>query len=135
MFGELKVEWHAFTNCGVRHVQGIRAEELSRDQIYYALGVESNSSFTTFQVVGQMTYVALHCTCCFSILNLQLSTKYEYVLTLWWTSCTTCIHQHTSLVDSLIIFLFSQNLITYRLTNAQCTETVKRPSKKWSFGL
>ena len=35
VFGELKVEWHVFTNCGVRHVQDIRTKEITLDQIAY----------------------------------------------------------------------------------------------------
>merc|ERR1711873_46767 len=36
VFGELKVEWHVFTNCGVRHVQDKVTREITLDQIAYA---------------------------------------------------------------------------------------------------
>ena len=36
VFGELKVEWHVFTNCGVRHVQDIKTKETVLDQIQFA---------------------------------------------------------------------------------------------------
>ena len=32
-FGELKVQWHEFTNCGVRHIQDVKANTVSLDQI------------------------------------------------------------------------------------------------------
>ena len=35
VFGELKIEWYVFTNCGVRHVQDIRTKEITLDQIAY----------------------------------------------------------------------------------------------------
>ena len=36
VFGELKVEWHKFTNCGVRHIQCPVTKEITLDQIDYA---------------------------------------------------------------------------------------------------
>merc|ERR1712051_304790 len=36
VFGELKVEWHVFTNCGVRHVHDVRTKEVTLDQIQFA---------------------------------------------------------------------------------------------------
>ena len=36
VFGELKVEWYAFTNCGVRHVQDKVTKEITLDQVAYA---------------------------------------------------------------------------------------------------
>ena len=36
VFGELKVEWHVFTNCGVRHAQDIKTKEIVLDQIQFA---------------------------------------------------------------------------------------------------
>ena len=35
-FGELKINWHVFTNCGVRHMQNTNTKEISLDQIEYA---------------------------------------------------------------------------------------------------
>ena len=35
MFGELKIEWHTFTNCGVRHIQDQQTKEITLDQIVY----------------------------------------------------------------------------------------------------
>ena len=36
IFGELKIEWCTFTNCGVKHVQDLRTKEITLDQITYA---------------------------------------------------------------------------------------------------
>ena len=36
VFGELKVEWYTFTNCGVRHIQNTITMEITLDQIDYA---------------------------------------------------------------------------------------------------
>ena len=36
MFGELKVTWGDFTNCGVHHCQGKTTKETSLDQAHYA---------------------------------------------------------------------------------------------------
>ena len=41
IFGQLKVEWHVFTNCGVRHVQDIRTKEITLDQIAYVSNLRS----------------------------------------------------------------------------------------------
>ena len=35
VFGELKIEWHSFTNCGVRHIQDQQTKEITLDQIVY----------------------------------------------------------------------------------------------------
>ncbi len=35
MFGELKIEWHAFTNCGVRHIQCKITMQITLDQTEY----------------------------------------------------------------------------------------------------
>ena len=35
-FGELKVEWHVFTNCGIRHIQDKTTMEITLDQIVFA---------------------------------------------------------------------------------------------------
>ena len=35
VFGELKVEWYVFTNCGVKHVQDQVTKEVTLDQIAY----------------------------------------------------------------------------------------------------
>ena len=36
VFGELKVEWYLFTNCGVRHIQDKVSREVTLDQILFA---------------------------------------------------------------------------------------------------
>ena len=36
VFGELKIIWHDFTNCGVRHVQCPRTKQISLDQVAFA---------------------------------------------------------------------------------------------------
>ena len=43
IFGELKIEWNVFTNCGVRHIQDIRTKEITLDQIEYAKNMRSIS--------------------------------------------------------------------------------------------
>ncbi|MCP3885256.1 MAG: hypothetical protein GY700_07245, partial [Propionibacteriaceae bacterium] len=35
VFGELKIEWHAFTNCGVRHIQCSNTMQITLDQTEY----------------------------------------------------------------------------------------------------
>ena len=35
VFGDLKVEWNEFTNCGVRHVQDVSTKEVTLDQCEY----------------------------------------------------------------------------------------------------
>ena len=35
VFGELKIQWHSFTNCGVRHIQDKLTKEITLDQIVY----------------------------------------------------------------------------------------------------
>ena len=35
-FGELKINWHDFTNCGVRHQQDPKTKEITLDQIAYS---------------------------------------------------------------------------------------------------
>ena len=35
-FGELKISWHDFTNCGVRHQQDPKTKEITLDQIAYS---------------------------------------------------------------------------------------------------
>ena len=35
VFGELKIEWHSFSNCGVRHIQDQQTKEITLDQIVY----------------------------------------------------------------------------------------------------
>ena len=43
MFGELKLEWNVFTNCGVRHVQDVRTKEITLGQIHFASNLRSIS--------------------------------------------------------------------------------------------
>ncbi|MFM7979322.1 MAG: hypothetical protein ACKPKO_08415 [Candidatus Fonsibacter sp.] len=33
VFGKLKIEWHNFTNCGVRHTQDKVTKAISLDQV------------------------------------------------------------------------------------------------------
>ena len=35
VFGKLKVEWHTFTNCGVRHIQDLATKSITLDQEEY----------------------------------------------------------------------------------------------------
>ena len=35
VFGELKIEWHSFSNCGVRNVQDQQTKDITLDQIVY----------------------------------------------------------------------------------------------------
>ena len=36
VFGDLKIEWYVFTNCGVRHIQDKITKEITLDQIQFA---------------------------------------------------------------------------------------------------
>ncbi len=36
VFGELKIEWYAFTNCGVRHIQSKVTFQITLDETEYA---------------------------------------------------------------------------------------------------
>ena len=38
-FGQLKIDWHNFTNCGVQHCQNADTYEINRDQIEYIEGI------------------------------------------------------------------------------------------------
>ena len=38
-FGKLKIDWHAFTNCGVRHIQDPTTFEVTLDQTEYISGI------------------------------------------------------------------------------------------------
>ena len=35
VFGQLKIEWHNFTNCGLRHMQDPQSKCITPDQIQY----------------------------------------------------------------------------------------------------
>jgi len=41
VFGELKITWHDFTNCGVHHCQDQLTKEITLDQIHYAKTLKS----------------------------------------------------------------------------------------------
>ncbi len=41
VFGELKVEWHTFTKCGVCHIQCHMIHEITLDQTAYAINLRS----------------------------------------------------------------------------------------------
>ena len=41
VFGPLKIEWHNFTNCGVRHIQDPSTFEITLDQIEYIKGIKT----------------------------------------------------------------------------------------------
>ena len=43
VFGQLKIDWNNFTNCGVRHTQDPKTKEVSLDQIAYAKNLRSIS--------------------------------------------------------------------------------------------
>lgn len=40
VFGKLKIEWHSFTNCGVRHIQDPTTKEVTLDQTDYIAGIK-----------------------------------------------------------------------------------------------
>jgi hypothetical protein len=40
VFGQLKIEWHTFTNCGMRHIQDAATKEIQLDQIQYIAGIK-----------------------------------------------------------------------------------------------
>ena len=44
VFGQLKIEWNNFTNCGVRHRQDVNTKEVTMDQAEYINGVKTLSS-------------------------------------------------------------------------------------------
>ena len=35
VFGQLKIEWHEFTNCGIRHSQDPKTKQVKLDQMEY----------------------------------------------------------------------------------------------------
>ena len=41
--GELKVEWHVFTNCGIRHIQDHVARDVTLDQAQYAVNLRTTA--------------------------------------------------------------------------------------------
>ena len=41
VFGEMKISWNNFTNCGVRHIQDTTTKEASLDQTEYVSGLKS----------------------------------------------------------------------------------------------
>ena len=41
VFGPLKIEWHNFTNCGVRHIQDPSTFEVTLDQAEYIKGIKT----------------------------------------------------------------------------------------------
>eukprot|EP00969_Alexandrium_andersonii_P061763 2723120-Alexandrium_andersonii.AAC.1 len=43
VFGKVKLEWHTFTNCGVRHVQNRQTKEVTLDQCEYAKALRTIS--------------------------------------------------------------------------------------------
>ena len=40
VLGDLKIEWHTFTNCGVKHTQNPQTFEISLDQAEYIKGIK-----------------------------------------------------------------------------------------------
>ena len=40
-FGKLKIDWHSFTNCGIRHIQDPNTLEITLDQTEYIKGVKT----------------------------------------------------------------------------------------------
>ena len=40
VFGQLKIDWHSFTNCGVRHTQDPKTKEVRLDQDDYIKGIK-----------------------------------------------------------------------------------------------
>merc|ERR1712242_572874 len=61
VFGKLKIEWHNFTNCGVRHRQDPHTKEVILDQIEYAssLRLIAHSEMST-KAIDDMAGEELH---------------------------------------------------------------------------
>ena len=43
-FGKLIVQWHQFTNCGIRHIQNPETMEISLDQFEYIAALKPMST-------------------------------------------------------------------------------------------
>ena len=41
VFGELKINWNNFTNCGIAHIQDVKSKDITLDQINYAKTLQS----------------------------------------------------------------------------------------------
>ena len=59
VFGELKVEWYTFTNCGVKHVQDQVTKDITLDQIAYVGNLHNFSPTAHGRKTGGLLHARL----------------------------------------------------------------------------